>query len=87
MHIRLLEENFEKIRELDIRNLFITNICTDSSRLVDVSHENSVSLRFCTICGLFTYKSCNSENGVQNVNFTGNTCFLSQNHGLHVILL
>ena len=57
MHIRLFEENFEKIREFHWRNLFLTYFCTDSSSLVKVSHENSVSLRFCTIYGLKTFKT------------------------------
>ena len=37
VHIRLLEENFENIREFHCRNLFITYFCTDSSSLVKVS--------------------------------------------------
>ena len=37
MHIGLLEENFEKIREIHWRNLFITYFCTDSSSLDKVS--------------------------------------------------
>ena len=37
MHIRLLEEYFEKIREFHWRNLFIAYFCTDSSSLVKVS--------------------------------------------------
>ena len=37
MHIGLLEENFEKIREFHWRNLFITYFCTDSSSLDKVS--------------------------------------------------
>ena len=31
-------------------------------------------------------KRCNSENSVQNVIFTGNTCFLWQNHVLNGFL-
>ena len=30
--------------------------------------------------------SCNNDNSVQNVIFTGNTCFLLQNHVLNVFL-
>ena len=37
IHIRSLEENFEKIREFHWKNLFITDFCTDSSSLVKVS--------------------------------------------------
>ena len=37
VHIQLLEENFEKIREFNCRNLFIAYFCTDSSSLVKVS--------------------------------------------------
>ena len=37
MHIWLLEENFEKLREFHWRNLFITYFSTDSSSLVKVS--------------------------------------------------
>ena len=54
IHIRSLEENFEKIREFHWKNLFITYFCTDSSSLAKVSHENSISMRFFTICGLKT---------------------------------
>ena len=46
IHIRSLEENFEKIREFHWKNLFIMYFCTDSSSLAKVSHENSVSLDF-----------------------------------------
>ena len=52
MHIRLLEENFEKIRESHWRNLFITDFSTDSSCLVKVSQWKS--LRFSKIWGLKT---------------------------------
>ena len=37
LHIGLLEENFEKIREFHWRNLFITYFWTDSSSLDKVS--------------------------------------------------
>ena len=37
MHILLLKENFEEIREFQWRNMFITYFCTDSSSLVKVS--------------------------------------------------
>ena len=37
IHVRSLEENFEKIREFHWKNLFITYCCTDSSSLVKIS--------------------------------------------------
>ena len=41
---------------------------------------------FAIYAALKRFISCNSENSVQNVIFTGNTCFLGQNHVLNVYL-
>ena len=50
MRIRLLEENFEKIREFHWRNLFITYFCTDSSSLVKV-----LPMKLALICDFSLY--------------------------------
>ena len=42
---------------------------------------------FALYAALKRFKSCNSENSVQNVIFTGNTCFLWQNHGLNLFYI
>ena len=37
IHIRWLEENFEKIRQSHLKNQYITFACTDSSSLAKIS--------------------------------------------------
>ena len=87
IHIRSLERNFEKIREFHWKNLFITYFCTDSSSFVKV-----FPMKIALVCDFALYVaykrfiSCNSDNSVQNVIFTGNTCFLWQNHVVNVFL-
>ena len=45
--------------------MFYPYIYTDSSRLVNVPHENSVSLLVFTTCSLNRFRSCNSDISVE----------------------
>ena len=44
MRKTLLEENFEVVSEVYLKNILDQFFCTDSSCLVTVSHETSISL-------------------------------------------
>ena len=61
-------------------------LSTDCSSLVNVPHENSVSLRVFNTCTLTRFKSCSSGNVVQAFRIIGNTCSLRQNHVLNEFL-
>ena len=66
--------------------MFYPYIYTDSSRLVNVPNENSVSLLVFTTCSLNRFISCNSDSSVETVIIIGNTFVLWENHYLNVFL-